>query len=136
MKIFNIVSGILFVICAGLQYNDPDPLLWIMLYLWVALLCFGAAGNRFNKGLSILTIVLYTGYALFKMVHQDGVLDWINDHQAENIAGQMKAEKPWIEETREFFGLLIAIVVLAINLIYYRVIKKTGTTLNFDRNVK
>lgn len=120
MKIFNSIWGLLFVVCAWLQYNDPDPLLWILLYLWVALLCFGAAANRFNNGLALLTIVVYSGYAIFKMVHQDGVLDWIYDHQAENIAGQMKAEKPWIEETREFFGLLIAIAALAINLIYYR----------------
>jgi hypothetical protein len=27
----------------------------------------------------------------------------------------MKAEKPWIEESREFFGLLIILIVLVIN---------------------
>jgi hypothetical protein len=32
----------------------------------------------------------------------------------------MKAEKPWIEESREFFGLLILIGVLAIDLIYVK----------------
>ena len=30
----------------------------------------------------------------------------------------MKATKPWIEETREFFGLVILIIVLAVNLWY------------------
>jgi hypothetical protein len=30
----------------------------------------------------------------------------------------MKAEKPWIEETREFFGLVILTVVLAIDYFY------------------
>jgi len=39
-------------------------------------------------------------------------------HNATNIAGTMKAEKPWIEETREFFGLLILIVVLLIDYFY------------------
>jgi hypothetical protein len=29
----------------------------------------------------------------------------------------MKAEKPWIEESREFFGLLIILIVLGINYI-------------------
>jgi hypothetical protein len=33
----------------------------------------------------------------------------------------MKAEKPWIEETREFFGLLILIGVLLIDLFYVKV---------------
>jgi hypothetical protein len=27
----------------------------------------------------------------------------------------MKAEKPWIEESREFFGLAIILIVLSIN---------------------
>jgi hypothetical protein len=36
---------------------------------------------------------------------RDGVWDWMNKHNAEDIAATMKAEKPWIEETREFFGL-------------------------------
>ncbi len=49
---------------------------------------------------------------------QNGLLDWINEHHAENIAETMKAEKPWIEESREFFGLLILIGVLIIDLVY------------------
>ena len=51
---------------------------------------------------------------------KDGVLDWLNKHNAEDIAATMKAEKPWIEETREFFGLVILVVVLAINYFYVK----------------
>jgi hypothetical protein len=36
----------------------------------------------------------------------------------------MKAEKPWIEETREFGGLLILMAVFALNL--YHVLKLQG----------
>jgi hypothetical protein len=50
------------------------------------------------------------------------VLSWLNEHNAENIAASMKASAPWIEETREFFGLLILIIVLMIN---YFVSQKT-----------
>jgi len=32
----------------------------------------------------------------------------------------MKAETPWVEETREFFGLVILIVVLLIDYAYAR----------------
>ena len=42
----------------------------------------------------------------------------MNKHNAEDIAATMRAEKPWIEETREFFGLVILIVVLAIDYFY------------------
>jgi len=30
----------------------------------------------------------------------------------------MKVEKPWVEEVREFFGLLICVGVLAANWVY------------------
>ncbi|WP_370870431.1 transmembrane 220 family protein [Daejeonella sp.] len=34
MKIFNSIFLVLFVVSAGLQYNDPDPALWILIYLF------------------------------------------------------------------------------------------------------
>jgi len=34
----------------------------------------------------------------------------------------MKAEQPWIEESREFFGLIILIAVLGIN--YFVAVKR------------
>jgi hypothetical protein len=34
----------------------------------------------------------------------------------------MKADQPWIEESREFFGLIILIVVLSVN--YFVATKK------------
>jgi hypothetical protein len=30
----------------------------------------------------------------------------------------MKAEKPWVEQTREFGGLMIMILAMAVNLLY------------------
>jgi hypothetical protein len=57
---------------------------------------------------------------VYKIFDQNGLLDWINLHHAENIAETMKAEKPWVEESREFFGLVILIVVLLIDLMYSR----------------
>jgi len=64
--------------------------------------------------------LIFTGYAFYLFFTEDGVLDWIEEHHAENIAGSMKASTPWIEDTREFFGLVILILVLGINLLYAR----------------
>jgi hypothetical protein len=61
---------------------------------------------------------VYTAYAIYKFFDQNGVWDWMTKHHAINIAGTMKAEQPWIEETREFFGLVILIVVLFIDYLY------------------
>ena len=63
-------------------------------------------------------ITVYAVYALYKIFDQNGLIDWINKHNAEDIAATMKAEKPWIEESREFFGLVILIVVLLIDYVY------------------
>lgn len=127
MKTFNIIFTFLFVVFAALQYNDPDPYLWVPIYLYTAALCWQASRNKFYPKAYIIGIVLYAAYAVYKIFDQNGLLDWINLHHAENIAETMKAEKPWVEESREFFGLIILIGVLVINFLYARkkrIIKK------------
>ena len=118
MKVFNILFCILFLISAGLQYNDPDPYIWIPIYLYGAILCLLAFRNQFYPKAYLFGIVIFAGYALYFFFTENGVLDWIQKHNAENIAASMKASTPWIEDTREFFGLVILIVVLLVNLIY------------------
>lgn len=118
MKVFNWLFCILFVISAALQYNDPDPYVWMPIYLYGAVLCWFAANEKFYKKAYLAGISIYAIYGLFLFIDKDGVLAWFEEHQAENIAQTMHATKPWIEETREFFGLLILIVVLLINYFY------------------
>lgn len=120
MKVFNIVFCLLFVLFAALQYNDPDPYTWMVIYLYAAVLCGLAARQRFYPRLYLAGLVVFAVYALYKIFATNGLIDWITEHNAENIAETMKAEKPWIEESREFFGLLILIVVLLLNYRYAR----------------
>ncbi len=120
MKIFNITCCILFVLFAALQYNDPDGIKWIIIYLYPAILCWLAFRNKFYPSAYIIGIIVYLGYAIYKVFDANGLIDWATQHHAEDIAATMKAEKPWIEETREFFGLAILIVVLIINYVYAR----------------
>ena len=118
IKILNIFFCIIFLIFAGLQYNDPDPYLWIPIYLYAAVLCALAANSKFYPVAYWVGIIAYGLYALYEFFGKDGVLEWIQKHHAENIAQTMKAEAPWIEETREFFGLVILIGVLLMNYFY------------------
>ena len=118
MKVFNILFCILFLISAGLQYNDPDPYIWIPIYLYGAILCWLAFRNQFYPKAYLFGTVIFASYALYFFLTENGVLDWIQKHNAENIAASMKASTPWIEDTREFFGLVILIIVLLVNLIY------------------
>ncbi len=120
MKVFNLIFALLFAVCAFLQYNDPDPWLWIPIYLYAAVLCLLASRNRYYPKALLAGILLYSVYAIYLFFTDDGVIDWISKHDAENIAASMKASKPWIEDTREFFGLFILTIVLLINYRYAR----------------
>ena len=115
MKVFNIVCSFLFLVAAILQYNDPDPYIWIPIYLYSAILCFLAARRKYYPALYIVGVILFALYAIYLFFEPDGVLNWLEEHDAENIVQTMKAQKPWIEATREFFGLILLIIALLIN---------------------
>jgi hypothetical protein len=126
MKVLNIIFVILFIFSAAVQYNDPDPLVWISIYLYGALLCYLTFKRKYNYNLYIIGLVVYTVYAIYLLFEKNGVLSWANDYDAENIVQSMKATKPWIEEAREFFGLLILIVALVANMIWLSKTKQTA----------
>lgn len=126
MKVFNIVFIVLFIVSAALQYNDPDPYIWMPIYLYGAFLCYQAIYKKYNPVLYVVGLVVYVGYAVYLFFDKEGVLSWAEEHHAENIVQSMKATKPWIEETREFGGLLILIVVLSINMLWLKRSRKTA----------
>lgn len=128
MKVYNIFFCLAFIVFAALQYNDPDPYLWMPIYLYAAALCFQAARNKFYPKAYIFGIIVYSIYALYKVFDGNGLIDWITLHNAENIAETMKAEKPWVEESREFFGLVILIAVLLTNFFYAKKRRKDKTS--------
>jgi hypothetical protein len=118
MKIFNFIFLVLFVISAALQYNDPDPYLWIPLYLYGAFLCWQAIQKKYVPSLFIIGLAVYGGYGFFLLFDSDGVLSWAGQHDSKQILQSMKATKPWIEETREFFGLVLLMMVLIVNMVW------------------
>jgi hypothetical protein len=118
MKFFNIFFSVVFILFAVVQYNDPDPYLWVPIYLYPALLCFLKFIQKPIPTLAYWAGFLVFGvYAIYKMFDTNGIIDWVQFHNASNIVSTMKAEKPWIEESREFFGLVIILIVLGINYI-------------------
>jgi hypothetical protein len=92
--------------------------------MYGAVLCRLAFRNRYYPAAYLAGIAVYAVYAIYKVFDENGVLDWITKHNEENIAATMQATKPWIEETREFFGLVILIVVLLIDYFYARKIRR------------
>ena len=108
MKITNILLSLLFFLFAIVQFNDPDPWLWILFYGYIAVISGFAAWNHYNKpiiGVGIAICVIGLCFLLPEFVN------WLNSG-AESIVESMKAEKPHIELTREFLGLSICLFVL------------------------
>lgn len=127
MKYFNLFFIIIFVASAYLQLNDEDPLLWIIIYLSGAILCTLSIFQKGNALLFTVALLSYLLYAVILFVSKDGVWTWLIDYKAENIAQEMKVTKPWIENTREFFGLIILAAVTGLNLIQRQKGSKSNT---------
>ena len=128
MKIANSLFTLLFLVAAFLQLNDPDPILWFNLYLSGAVICFLLLIRPVHPGVLGIALTVYTAYAFYLFISPDGVLSWYIDHKAENITQSMKADKPWIEETREFFGLLILGSAVILNLLFKKNNSRPETT--------
>ncbi len=125
MKYVNYLFILYCLLAAALQYNDPDPYIWIPIYLYTAWLCLQAIRKQYRPALYITALVIYSVYAIYLLFDKTGVLNWAGEHNAENLVQTMKATKPWIEETREFFGLLLLIIILLTNMYWLRKKKLT-----------
>ena len=117
MKYINLVFILLFIASAFLQFNDEDPLFWITVYLSGAVLCTLSIFRKTNFLLFAIVLLTYLVYATILFFAPDGVWSWYHEHSAESITGSMSDKKPWIEATREFFGLLILALAVFLNLI-------------------
>ncbi len=114
---FNLVAAVLFVLFAALQYNDPDPYIWIPIYVVSAYVCFQTYKGKFDRFSHWIIVAFCLIYAVRLMIDPNGVIAWFKEHDAENLVQSMKATKPWIEQTREFGGLLIILLVTSVNII-------------------
>ena len=104
-----------FLAFAWVNLNDSDSWLWVPIYMAASILC-GLAGFQFFYPLAYLVLIaFYLIYALILFFGKDGVRDWITKYHTPSITESMKVTKPYIEKTREFFGLLIISAALALN---------------------
>jgi Transmembrane family 220, helix len=98
------IGAAVFALFAYWQFNDPDPHLWVPLYGGVSVLFALAALKRSYRPAIWLWMLVCAGWAatlLPDFVH------WLQMGMP-SIVETMKAEKPWVELTREFLGLLVA----------------------------
>ena len=109
MKYVNIALGIVMVLFAVVQYNDPDALLWIVIYLipalWSGVAAFRLSTLRDGRvfaglGATLLAAVIGTAYY------------W------PDVAGWWRREIWWeVETAREGMGMMLVTLTLLIALL-------------------
>ena len=83
----------------AVQYNDPDPHIWMPIY-----------GIQ-NKYLLFLGYLIFgTGFILLF----PSFIDWITIEKGQNLMQRMDNSKMYIEETRECLGLLICLIFISL----------------------
>ena len=116
MRFVHLFISIVFLLFALVQWNDPDALIWIIVYLIIALIAFLAFRGRFYFWICLVftfTLLVSTTF------YVPDVIAWANDGMP-SITDSMKASSPYIELVREFFGLLTALLAMT----FYLVISK------------
>jgi len=107
--IVNLILALIFLMFAYVQLNDPDPAIWFSIYLLTAVLC---GVSIFRK----IPLALLYGFGLvllfYAAMHLEFAVEWLISDNKSELFGEMQEEKYYLEGTREFFGLLIAIGAL------------------------
>lgn len=106
-RIFFSVWCLLFLLFAFWQFNDPDPEIWVSIYLFSALMCALAAFNRyyFPLLLSAALSAFIGGIYLFPA----SVRDWMVQEWQQ---ADLSMKTPDMEVARESFGLLIVSAII------------------------
>ena len=120
LLILNIIFFLAFLYFAYLNLNDIDPWLWVPIYVAAAGCCGLTVFRIYLPSVYLVLMALYLIYAVILFFAADGVRDWVIKYRSPSIVEHMQADKPWIEKTREFFGLLIITGALALDYFCFR----------------
>lgn len=102
MKYLNLVFASIFLLFALVQFNDPDPLLWVALYGYTAAMFVMAYLGKLNKWALAVGVLVYFPLAAFYF--PGNVSEWL---AAEEQAKSIEMKMPFVEEARESLGLFL-----------------------------
>lgn len=116
MIVVDIFLGVIFLLFSFFQWNDPDPVLWMTLYIIPSIFIFLILSGR----IYLKWIAAYGGIVLLVMIfYIPSLISWFN-LGLPSIANTMQAETPYIESIREFFGLFICFLVSLFYLLRFK----------------
>ena len=97
----SVTFGLLFLLGAAVQYNDPDPLRWMLIYLAASLASLVRAMGRLPRAVSAVVGLTALAWAatLAPQVLQRG--------EFTSMFGAWEMANAGVEEAREFWGLMM-----------------------------
>jgi len=98
------------LVAAALQFNDPDPVYWIAVYTGTAAVIAGKGLGRLSR---FWAAVVIGGTVAGMLMTVGGFGAYLQSGNFVSIFGDMLASPPYVEETREFLGLALALAALA-----------------------
>ena len=101
VSVANVVMFFVFLSFVAVQYNDPDPYLWMPMYGAAALSCWLRWKARPYRLLAVLTALVALVWAGFWLPDIWGKVDFTDMFSSWHMITIT------VEEEREFYGLLI-----------------------------
>ncbi len=108
-KVFCMLLAGVFAVAAVVQLNDPDPVVWFLLYGLVAAVFAMAAWQRFSVAFIWgVGLACAAGFVLLA----PSTVELLTQHGPSQLAGPMSPNQPYIEEARESLGMLLCVAAL------------------------
>lgn len=114
LRWLNVVMTVVFVLCVAVQYNDPDALLWILIYAYAVVVTAMAAADRYTIFSAIGFVGFILGFAYLSpgFLEVDKPMDLVTDIQM---------DAKGVEVAREAGGLLItSLWMLVLSIVWFR----------------
>jgi len=110
-KIFKLLNGLataVFVLAAVVQYNDPDALRWIVVYLAAAVACLDHLTGTRLPWLPPSLLCISLTWCILLAVHLPGSVHW------SDVVASIEMRSQSIEQVREAGGLLLVVFWCAV----------------------
>jgi hypothetical protein len=96
-----IIFGLLFLLGAAVQYNDPDPFTWMLVYLSASIASFVRAIGRLPRAVPAVVGGAALAWAATLAP------DVLSRGEFMNMFGAWEMANTRVEEAREFWGLIV-----------------------------
>ena len=108
LRILNLVFLALYILSAAVQYNDPDPIRWMVIYLAAAAVCIVAMRRpvpRWASGAVALASLIWIAIWTPRVLGQVGLGEMFRERGMATMA---------IEEGREDIGLILVFLWMVV----------------------